>query len=134
MLSKMIDWVHVQGKITKQLCEMAHKIKLGRNLAAHASDHALTEADADAVLEFTDEYFHHIYTMPAKMAKFDLDKTRKEEDTMSNPEFEKFDAVMRRLMSVSHEEIQRRDKKWRRKRATKKRAKKPASRASSGKG
>jgi len=46
-------------------------------------------------------------------------------------ESEKFDAVVRRLLSVSHEEIQKRDKEWRRKRAQKKRAKtSPASRAS----
>jgi hypothetical protein len=77
VLSKMIDWVYAQGRITKQLCEMAHKIKLSRNLAAHASDRTLTQDDADAVLEFTDEYFHHIYTMPAKMVKFDLDKPGK---------------------------------------------------------
>lgn len=37
-------------------------------------------------------------------------------------ESEKFDAVVRRLLSVSHEEIQKRDKEWRRKRAQKKRA------------
>ena len=36
-------------------------------------------------------------------------------------ESEKFDVVVRRLLSVSHEEIQRRDKVWRRKRAQKKR-------------
>ena len=43
----------------------------------------------------------------------------------------KFDAVVRKLLSVSHEEIQKRDKEWRRKRAAKKRAKtSPASRAS----
>jgi len=47
-------------------------------------------------------------------------------------EAEKFDTVVRRLLSVSHEEIKRRDKEWRRKRARKKRAKtSPASRASS---
>jgi hypothetical protein len=40
-------------------------------------------------------------------------------------ESEKFDTVVRRLLSVSHEEIQRRDKEWRRKRAQKKRARKP---------
>jgi len=39
-------------------------------------------------------------------------------------ESEKFDTVVRRLLSVSHEEIQKRDKEWRRKRATKKRARK----------
>jgi hypothetical protein len=49
-------------------------------------------------------------------------------------EAKKFDAVVRKLLSVSHEEIKRRDEEWRRKRATKKRAKvAPASRASIGK-
>jgi hypothetical protein len=55
----------------------------------------------------------------------------------TNPEpseAEKFDKVVRTLLSVSHEEIQRRDKAWRRKRAAKKRAKTaPASRASGSK-
>jgi len=49
-------------------------------------------------------------------------------------ESEKFDAVVRTLLSVSHEEIQKRDKEWRRKRARKKLAKtSPASRASGSK-
>jgi hypothetical protein len=38
-------------------------------------------------------------------------------------ESDKFDAVVRKLLSVTHEEIQKRDKEWRRKRAQKKRAK-----------
>jgi hypothetical protein len=50
-------------------------------------------------------------------------------------EASRFDAVVRKMLSVSHEEIQKRDKEWRRKRAQKKRAKTlPASRASNGKG
>jgi U3 small nucleolar ribonucleoprotein component len=49
-------------------------------------------------------------------------------------EADKFDAVVRTLLSVSHEEIQKRDKEWRRKRAQKKRAKtSPASHASGSK-
>jgi hypothetical protein len=49
-------------------------------------------------------------------------------------EADKFDAVVRRLLSVSHDEIQKRDKEWRRKREKKKRAKtSPASRASGSK-
>jgi hypothetical protein len=49
-------------------------------------------------------------------------------------EAEKFDAVVRTLLSVSHEEIKKRDEDWRRKRARKKRAKtSPASRASDSK-
>jgi hypothetical protein len=46
-------------------------------------------------------------------------------------EVERFDAVVRRLLSVSHDEIKRRDDEWRSRRAQKKRAKtSPASRAS----
>jgi hypothetical protein len=53
---------------------------------------------------------------------------------MNKTEAEKFDAVVRTLLSVSHEEIKKRDKEWRRKRAQKKRAKTlPASRASGSK-
>jgi hypothetical protein len=39
-------------------------------------------------------------------------------------EASKFDAVVRRLLSVSHEEIQKRDKEWHRKRDQKKIGKK----------
>jgi hypothetical protein len=76
VLNDMIKWVHSQGKITTPLSEMAHKVKLGRNRAAHPnpSDRTLTSEDADAVLEFTREYFQHVYVMPAKMATFDFDK------------------------------------------------------------
>ena len=52
-------------------------------------------------------------------------------------EFEKFDAIVRRVFSVSHDEIVKREKDYqrKRKRVKKKRAKtSPASRASNGKG
>ncbi|HEU0046484.1 MAG TPA: hypothetical protein VFQ43_02615 [Nitrososphaera sp.] len=50
-------------------------------------------------------------------------------------EFDKFDAVMQKILSVSHDELKKREKEWKRKRARKKRTKtSPASRASSGKG
>jgi hypothetical protein len=55
---------------------------------------------------------------------------------MSSDESAKFDAVVRRMMSVPHDEIVRREKEWKRKRkqAKEKRAKtSPASRASNGK-
>ena len=35
-----------------------------------------------------------------------------------NPEFEKFDAVVGKLLSVSHKELQKREKRYQRKRAT----------------
>ncbi len=49
----------------------------------------------------------------------------------SQSEAEKFDTVVRTLLSVSHEEIKKRDEEWKRRRAKGKRAKTlPASRAS----
>jgi hypothetical protein len=39
-------------------------------------------------------------------------------------EAEKFDTVVRRLLSVSHEEIQKRNKEWHRKRDKKQKTKK----------
>jgi hypothetical protein len=51
----------------------------------------------------------------------------------SKNEFTKFDDAMRKVLSVSHEELQKREKEWKRKKAKKKRAKtSPASRASNG--
>ena len=49
-------------------------------------------------------------------------------------EASKFDATVRKVLSVSHDEIKKREKEWKRKRARKKRAKtSPASRASDSK-
>jgi hypothetical protein len=52
-------------------------------------------------------------------------------------EFERFDATVRKILSVSHDELKRREAEWKRRRrqAKKKRAKTlPASRASLDKG
>ena len=73
-IEAQIDWVHSQGKITTPLKEMAHKIRLGGNRGAHPSQRIITENDADAIIEFTQEYFDHVYVMLAKMAKFDFSK------------------------------------------------------------
>jgi hypothetical protein len=42
---------------------------------------------------------------------------------MSNSEFEKFDATVRKVLSVSHDELKRREKVWKRNKARRKRAK-----------
>jgi hypothetical protein len=42
---------------------------------------------------------------------------------MSNPEFAKFDATVRKVLSVSHDELKRREKAWKRNKARRKRAK-----------
>lgn len=58
-------------------------------------------------------------------------------ESKTNPEpseAEKFDTVVRKILSVSHKELERREKAWQRKRAAKKRAKtSPASHASDSK-
>ncbi len=52
----------------------------------------------------------------------------------SRTEFENFDATVRKVLSISHKELQRREKEWKRRRARKKRARtSPASRASNAK-
>jgi hypothetical protein len=51
-----------------------------------------------------------------------------------NTESEKFDVTVRKILSVSHTELLKREKEWKRKRAAKKRARtSPASRASGAK-
>jgi hypothetical protein len=50
---------------------------------------------------------------------------------MTESESEKFDATVRKVLSVSHDELKHREEAWKRKRARKKLAKtSPASRAS----
>ncbi len=49
---------------------------------------------------------------------------------MKNEEYEKFDNAMRKILSVSHDELKVREQAWKKQRAKKKRAKKPAFRAS----
>jgi hypothetical protein len=75
-LEKMIDWVHGQGKITTPLKDMAHKIRLGGDRGAHPSERIMQKEDADAVIEFTREYFDHVYVMPARMANFDFSRPK----------------------------------------------------------
>lgn len=51
---------------------------------------------------------------------------------MANPEFDKFDAVMRKVLTVSHKELKAREARWKKQKA-RKRVRRIASRASSGK-
>lgn len=76
VLNNMIDWVHAQGKITTPLKEMAHKIRLGGDRGAHPSERIMNAEDADAVIEFTREYFDAVYVMPARMGRFDFSRPK----------------------------------------------------------
>lgn len=65
----------------------------------------------------------------------ELDAMETEAEMNRLSESEKFDHTVRKVVSVSHDELQRREREWKRKRAGKKRAKtSPAFRASNDKG
>ena len=80
-----IDWLFEKGKITDSLRDFAHEVRLTGNVGAHPDKElgdvgidglnspetdALDEVmqkDADDIIEFTEEYLHHVYVMPAKL-------------------------------------------------------------------
>lgn len=49
---------------------------------------------------------------------------------MKNTEFEQFDSTMRKVLAVSREEMQRREKEWKRKHGKRRAKTSPASRVS----
>jgi hypothetical protein len=80
-LVKQIDWLAANGKITTPLREMAHRIRLGGNFAAHPPEDPDGENEivmgpeyADAVLEFTGDFFQHVYVMPERLSKYTFKK------------------------------------------------------------
>lgn len=70
-LISQIDDLASKGSITKPLQDMAHQIRKLGNAGAHPNDDALNDVtpdDGNDIIEFTVQYFEHIYVMPAKMA------------------------------------------------------------------
>ncbi|HEY6271980.1 MAG TPA: DUF4145 domain-containing protein [Terriglobales bacterium] len=80
-IEKKIDWLSSKQTITPGLAEMAHTIRLAGNRGAHppddpGADAPITEEEADAVIEFTRQFFDHVYVMPARRAKFNFSRQR----------------------------------------------------------
>lgn len=80
-LVKQIDWLAAQGTITTPLRDMAHRVRLGGNLGAHPPEDPDDPTEiiidvkyADAVIEFTREFFQHVYVMPERLKKFIFNK------------------------------------------------------------
>ena len=80
-LVKQIDWLADRGKITAPLKDMAHRVRLGGNLGAHPPEDPDDPCEvhigmeyADAVIEFTREFFQHVYVMPERMKRFTFTK------------------------------------------------------------
>jgi len=69
-LTDQIDELFSQGKITEALKDFAHEIRVTRNLGAHPDKDGLEDIspqDAKDIVDFTREYLHHVYVMPAKL-------------------------------------------------------------------
>jgi len=82
-LIDQIDDLFKKGRITESLRDMAHEIRLTGNIGAHPDEDGLkdvSEQDADDMIEFTREYFHHVYVMPNK-----LETRRKKEKAWEIP-------------------------------------------------
>jgi hypothetical protein len=70
VLTDQIDELFSRGKITEALKDFAHEVRVTRNIGAHPDKDGLedvTEQDAKDIVEFTREYLHHVYVMPAKL-------------------------------------------------------------------
>ena len=69
-LIDQIDELFAKGKITEALKEFAHEVRLIGNDGAHPGKDGLADVspkDAADIVEFTREYLHHVYVMPAKL-------------------------------------------------------------------
>jgi len=69
-LVAQIDELASKGVITEPLRQFAHEVRLEGNDGAHPDPDGLdnvTSNDADDIIEFTREYLHHVYVMPAKL-------------------------------------------------------------------
>lgn len=92
-LEDKIDWLETQRKITPFLRDVAHKIRLGGNRAAHpgnvqplintsspqtldAPEPPITKEHAEAIVKFTTEFFHHVYVVPKQLDKYDFSKPK----------------------------------------------------------
>lgn len=70
-LVAQIDELAAKGIITAPLKDFAHEVRLEGNDGAHPDADGLEnviQQDADDIIEFTREYLHHVYVMPAKLA------------------------------------------------------------------
>jgi Domain of unknown function (DUF4145) len=69
-LQDQIDELAAKGAITQSLKEMAHEVRLTGNDGAHPGKDGLNDVspnDARDMIEFTREFFHHVFVVPARL-------------------------------------------------------------------
>ena len=64
-IQSRIDAQHQKGKLTPDLKEWAHQIRLDGNDASHDED--FSEEDAKRLLEFAELYLIYVYTLPGRI-------------------------------------------------------------------
>ncbi len=62
---KRIDALHKEGKLTTELKDWAHLIRLDGNEANHGE--AATEEEAQELLDFTELFLTYVYTLPGRI-------------------------------------------------------------------
>ncbi len=71
-LVDQIDWLEEQRLITPLMKEVAHTIRLAGNVGAHPDRDALAdvgEQEAEAVIDFLDDFLKYIYEIPARLQR-----------------------------------------------------------------
>jgi len=61
-----IDALATKGRITRELQDWAHQIRIGRNDAAHDPD-PYTSEEAEEQLDFVELYLTYVYTLPQRL-------------------------------------------------------------------
>jgi hypothetical protein len=88
VLQEMIEWLYSKGKITETLKDVAHKIRLGGDRAAHPPEDTshppkyepmvvIEEEHANAIVNFTRHFLEHVYVIPKQLPTFDFSKPKK---------------------------------------------------------
>jgi hypothetical protein len=88
VLQEMIEWLYLKGKITEGLKDVAHKIRLGGDRAAHPPEDptqpqkyepvtVIDEEHAGAIVNFTGHFLDHVYVIPKQLPSYDFSKPKK---------------------------------------------------------
>ena len=80
--ARLVDQINdlaEQGRITRALQDMAHTVRLIGNVGAHPDEDGLEDvgpADASDLIEFSREFYDHVYVMPAKLREMKKRRAR----------------------------------------------------------
>lgn len=77
-LNEKIDSLGKSG-LPNRLVEIAHQLRLIRNLGAHTSEVEVAEEDVPVLIAFTDSILDYLYVAPAKLEELRDNITRRQE-------------------------------------------------------